>query len=139
MLTPEIRALLGGARTAQLATADASGQPACVPVCFALAGDDIVIALDDKPKRVPVTELKRVRNILANPAVAFLIDHYEEDWSRLWYLLIRGTASIEPASDPALALLREKYPQYRSMALETRPLIRIQPTAARLWSAGSLT
>src|SRR6266566_6815365 len=109
-------------RVARLATADASGRPSVVPVCFAWQDSYIYIALDEKPKSVAPRRLKRVRNILENPAVSFLIDHYSEDWSRLSYTLVSGTASLEEPGRPhhtaAIPLLREKYPQYREMAIE---------------------
>src|SRR6478672_34068 len=97
-------------RVARLATADASGRPYVVPVCFAWQGDHIYIALDEKPKSVAPTRLKRVRNILENPRVSFLLDHYDEDWSRLNYTLVSCTATLEEPGSPqhtaAIPLLR---------------------------------
>ena len=81
-------------RVARLATSDLVGQPAVVPICYAFEGDRFYVALDEKPKSVPDHELKRVRNIRANPRVAIVIDHYSEDWSELVYVLITGTAEI---------------------------------------------
>src|SRR5215212_327722 len=135
-------AWLATRRVAHLATAGPDGAPHVVPVCFAWDGQALYIALDAKPKRVAPTQLKRVRNILANPQVAFLCDHYDEDWSRLGYLLIHGTADLQgpgPEAAPAMALLREKYPQYRVMPIELQPVIRIVPERVTGWSGGAST
>jgi PPOX class probable F420-dependent enzyme len=124
-------------RVAHLATAGPDGAPHVVPVCFAWDGTALYIALDAKPKRVAPTRLKRVRNILANPQVAFLCDTYDEDWSRLGYLLVHGSAALlDPGPDhaAAIALLREKYPQYRAMPIEAQPLIRITPERVTAWT-----
>src|SRR5215216_5729557 len=125
MLNPELKtqySKLNTARVARLATADADGRPYVVPVCFAYDGERGYVALDEKPKSVAPTRLKRVRNILANPQVALLVDTYSEDWSRLSYVLVSGTAGLEPAGterhSTAIALLREKYPQYLEMAID---------------------
>jgi PPOX class probable F420-dependent enzyme len=99
------------------------------------------VALDEKPKSVPDHELKRVRNIRANPRVAVVIDHYSEDWSELVYVLITGTAEIISSSQNAtehrraIELLREKYPQYSSMNLDERPIIKITPARVKQWAA----
>jgi PPOX class probable F420-dependent enzyme len=95
---------------ARLATVDANGRPHVVPICFVLDGDTLYTAVDEKPKRS--RRLKRLANIVANPHVEVLIDHYEEDWSRLWWVRLRGVAHI--VEDPhAVELLAAKYPQYR--------------------------
>jgi PPOX class probable F420-dependent enzyme len=127
-------------RVARLATADASGRPYVVPVCFAWQGDHIYLALDEKPKSVAPTRLKRVRNILENPRVSFLIDTYNEDWSRLSYTLVGGTAALEQPGSPhhagAIPLLREKYPQYRDMAIDKQPVIAIAVESVHSWQGG---
>ncbi len=129
-------------RVARLATADASGRPYLVPVCFVWQGDHIYIALDRKPKSVAPTRLKRVRNILENPRVSFLVDSYSEDWTRLSYTLVSGTASLEMPGSPhhagAILSLREKYPQYSEMAIEEQPVISIAIEAVRSWHGGDL-
>ena len=128
-------------RVARLATADARGKPLVVPVCFACAKDAIYSVLDEKPKRVAANRLRRVRNIQVNPQVSLLVDHYEEDWSRLAYILVEGTAEVlSEETQPnehaeALRLLREKYPQYRAMRLEARPVIKISPQRLIRWKA----
>jgi PPOX class probable F420-dependent enzyme len=106
---------MGQARVARLATVDARGRPHVVPICFVLAGDVLYSAVDHKPKRSP--RLKRLDNIRANPGVAVLVDHYEDDWSRLWWVRLRGRGRVLGAGEErerALALLTDKYPQYRA-------------------------
>jgi PPOX class probable F420-dependent enzyme len=98
------------------------------------------IALDEKPKRVGPGALKRVRNLLANPAVSLLVDRYDDqDWGRLAFLRVDGMADLlapgDPGHRPAVAALRAKYPQYGAMALEERPVIRIVPQVVRSWGA----
>ena len=100
-----------------------------MPVCFAYPDGIVYIALDAKPKRVPVRELRRVRNLIANPQVQLLVDVWDEDWTRLAYLQLRGVASvIEPGAEQAEAvrLLRARYVQYVAMQLEDAPVIRIE-------------
>ena len=101
-------------RIARLATVDSAGVPHLVPLVFAVDGDRIYSAVDHKPKRSQ--HLKRLRNIARNPAVALMTDHYEDDWSCLWWVRIDGTASIietGPDWERAIAVLADKYPQYR--------------------------
>jgi PPOX class probable F420-dependent enzyme len=93
--------------------------------------------LDEKEKQVSDDRLRRVRNIVANPIVALLIDHYDDDWSQLGYVLIRGRAALVAPGDErhagALTLLRERYPQYRAMDLERRSVIAISPERVVSW------
>ena len=105
------------ARVARLATVSAAGQPHCVPVCFAVCEDIVIIALDEKPKRVDVLRLKRVRNVQENPAVSLVIDHYSENWSELHFVMLEGKARLRELKEGELVALRAKYPQYRSMQL----------------------
>jgi len=124
-------------RIAHLATADASGRPHVVPVCFAHVDGQFYIAIDKKPKRS--LKLKRLRNIEENQRVALVFDRYDDDWSRLGWVLVQGTAAVlagGPEHERALAALRRRYEQYRSMALEGRPVIRV--TAGRVASWGDL-
>ena len=124
-------------RIAHLATADAAGRPHVVPVCFAYLDGRIYVAIDEKPKRS--VRLKRLRNIEENPRVALVFDRYDEDWSRLGWVLAQGSTGILEGSAEhgrAIAALRERYPQYRSMALEGRPVIRV--TLERVSSWGDL-
>ena len=130
-------------RVARLATISAAGTPAVVPCCFAVMERDdapvIVSVLDAKPKTVDVLDLARVRNIVANPAVCLTVDDYAEDWNRLRFVQLRGIARVlEGASgdaEAAIAVLREKYPQYREMDLHGAPVIQIGELSAFSWSA----
>jgi len=139
LLTNEEREFAEQHRVAHLATADANGAPHVIPICYALVGDAFYFVIDEKPKRTR-TGLKRLRNIEENPRVAVVIDDYDEDWTRLGYLLIQGTAERvgdRAEYDCALSALRARYAQYRSMALafDTHPTIRITPTHSHLWRA----
>jgi PPOX class probable F420-dependent enzyme len=137
MLTDAQRQFLDRSRVAHLATADASGVPHLVPVCFCLLGASAYITIDEKPKRQD-RPLKRIRNIQENPAVALTVDRWDEDWSRLAWVMLRGTAEILPSGeehDAAQAELRARYPQYRAMALETLPVIAIRIRQALSWGA----
>jgi PPOX class probable F420-dependent enzyme len=131
-------------RVARLATADAVGRPAVIPICYVFDGTSFYSAIDQKPKRVGPQELQRIRNIRVNPNVALVIDDYSENWSELAYVLVHGAAKIlEPnESIPAeqanaIAALRLKYEQYRSMPIHQNPLIKIVPDRVRLWSGAS--
>jgi PPOX class probable F420-dependent enzyme len=134
-----VRARLEDARVARLATADARLRPHVVPVCFVYDGKVFYTAIDQKPKRVTPERLTRLRNILAVPQVALLIDQYDEDWTRLWYILIRGKAKLLPRSGHkerawALLKLRAKYPQYAGRMLPNdAPIIRITPDRTTFW------
>ena len=100
---------VAAARVARLATVDRNGRPHVVPICFVLDGETLYTAVDEKPKRT--RRLKRLENIEANPQVEVLVDHYEDDWSKLWWVRLRGRARI--VEDPrAVDLLVAKYPQY---------------------------
>jgi len=139
VLSARETAFLVRQRVARLATADAEGRPHNIPVCFALAPGAIYIALDEKPKDVPVTRLKRVRNILENPSVALVADRYTEDWSVLAFVMVRGRAGLlEPGTGEhggAVRLLRGKYHQYEEMRIEGNPVISIRPERAASWGA----
>jgi PPOX class probable F420-dependent enzyme len=137
MLNDTHRALLETGRVARLSTASGTAAPHCVPVCYALDGEHILIALDEKPKSVPVHSLRRVRNIAENPRAAFLLDHYSEDWSRLWFLLVESTAGVCELTPPQLALLRRRYPQYQAMRLSQA--LCLVPTRVVHWQASDGT
>ena len=141
MLSTDERAFAERHRVAHLATADAKGAPHVIPICYALVGDTFYFVIDDKPKPTR-TGLKRLRNIAANPLVALVIDDYDEDWTRLAFLLVDGRAvrvTDRQEYVHALAALRSRYPQYRAMALgfETHPMIRITPQRTHMWRATS--
>jgi PPOX class probable F420-dependent enzyme len=133
-----VQVKLQQARVARLATTDPDGRPHVVPICFAYDGSHFYTAVDLKPKRRG-RSLTRVRNIESQPQVALLVDEYQEDWDRLWYVLVRGRARLLDESEveerrKALSLLRKKYPQYQSGLLpEDAPLIRITPQRISPW------
>lgn len=109
----EARQLLAGSRVARLATVSAEGRPHVVPIVFALDGDTLYFAIDAKPKKT--TRLARLRNIAANPAVSVLIDHYEDDWTKLWWVRADGTAHIvtgDAEAQRATDLLAKRYEQH---------------------------
>jgi PPOX class probable F420-dependent enzyme len=129
--------LVRTARVGRLATASASGQPLVVPVCFALDGERIYTAVDLKPKRT--RELKRVRNVRENPHVSLVVDEYDEDWTRLRWVMIEGRASIVDGAERtrALAALVTKYPQYAAMDLghTAGDVLAITPARVVTWRA----
>src|SRR5438132_13122664 len=127
------RRRLGDALVARLATVGI--KPHIVPICFALDGDTMYLAVDRKPKRT--TELQRLRNIATNPSVAVLVDHYEDDWTRLWWVRVDGTARILDAGDEsvrALTLLAARYPQYQDQRPDG-PVVAIRIDRLTGWSA----
>lgn len=131
------RAWLAAQRVARLATADSGGAPHVVPVCFAASidGNSLYITIDEKPKDL-ARPLKRMRNILANPQVALVADHFTEDWSQLGWVMVRGLADVladGAEHDAAQVLLRTKYPQYRQMALEPLPVIAVRIKRVTWW------
>jgi PPOX class probable F420-dependent enzyme len=111
----QMREQVEAARVGRLATIDDEGRPHLVPICFALEGETLYSAVDEKPKRSK--RLKRLENIRRSSAVTVLVDHYEEDWSRLWWVRLDGTATVlddGSEREQALALLATKYEQYRA-------------------------
>jgi PPOX class probable F420-dependent enzyme len=137
-LSPDLEAFVRDARVARLATVDQSGRPHVVPVCFVHIDGAVYSVLDAKLKRVPATQLRRVRNLLANPDVQLLVDRYDEDWSRLAYLQLRGRAELlesGPEQAAPLAALRAKYPQYATMPLDSVPMIKLTVEDAVYWRA----
>jgi PPOX class probable F420-dependent enzyme len=136
MLSDEQAAFLAAQRVGRLATADARGNPHVVPVCFAIESGSLYITIDEKPKRVSARLLKRLRNMIENPSVAFVADRYDEDWRRLAWVMLRGLADIladGTEHDRAQALLRERYPQYRTMDLAELPVIALRITQVTSW------
>ena len=125
-------------RVARLATVDDAGSPHVVPVCYATDGRTYYSPIDAKPKRIPPERLKRVRNIRENPRVALLIDHYEEDWTRLRFVMVQGRAELlQDGAEwrTARALLEAKYAQYQALPLGPSGLvIKIVPDHVVRWS-----
>ena len=137
------RTFIDRQRIGHLATVDEHAHAHVVPVCFALSGDTAYIAIDEKPKTKDYTQLRRLRNIAANPHVQLLFDEYDDvDWSRLRYAQFSGTARIIERDEEhatAVAVLRHRYPQYAKMALESRPVIAVDVQQLVEWRADRLT
>ena len=129
---------LAGSAVARLATVDEHGKPHIVPIVFAVAGHTLYFAVDAKPKQT--ADLKRLRNIAANPAVAVLADHYEDDWNKLWWVRADGTARVVTDSaeaERATDLLASRYSQYRD-ARPPGPVVAIHIDRLTGWSGEGL-
>jgi PPOX class probable F420-dependent enzyme len=136
MLSEPERGFLARQRVAHLATADRRGIPHVVPVCFASADATLYITIDEKPKRRPGAPLKRLRNIAENPAVAVVVDRYDEDWTRLGWVMLGGRAEILTEGtehETAQTLLRARYPQLRAMRIAGLPVIAIRVERIASW------
>jgi PPOX class probable F420-dependent enzyme len=121
---------------AHLATADGDGVPHVVPVCFTILESTAYIAIDQKPKSGDPRALKRIQNIAANPSVALTVDHYEDDWQQLAWVMLRGTAEVLESGDEreaAHTLLRQRYKQYEGMDFLGLPMIAIRIARASSW------
>ena len=135
-LNKKERVFIRAARVARLATADKDGRPHVIPICFAFDGKELYSPIDEKPKKSSPLLLKRIKNIRANPNVSVVVDRYDDDWKKLAYVLISGKAKVlfhGQKHKRAVFLLRRKYPQYRKMAIQDRPMIRIQPARLKCW------
>jgi PPOX class probable F420-dependent enzyme len=133
--TQEMRRRIEGASVARLATVGPDGRPHIVPITFAPTEDALYFAVDQKPKKS--ADLQRLRNIEANPAVSVLFDHYEDDWSRLWWVRVDGSARIVRDGaelEMAFTLLSRRYPQYRS-ARPVGPAVVIEIERMTGWTA----
>ena len=127
-------ARLTAAHVARLATTDPDGRPHLVPIVFAIEGDTLYSAVDRKPKRSQT--LRRIENARARPDVTILVDHYEEDWGRLWWIRLRGRARVLDEGEErahALALLSSKYEQYDAEPPDG-PVLAVDVTDIREWS-----
>ena len=136
----DVRATLESARHGYLSTASAEGDPHLQPVVFQVVRDSVFIAIDEKPKTT--LRLRRLTNIESNPKFALLVDHYDDNWDRLWWILLRGPAAVlwpsewdASEADAVIAALRAKYSPYESMGLEERPLLKLTPDRVTRWSA----
>jgi PPOX class probable F420-dependent enzyme len=136
MLTDQQRRFLEAHRVARLATADARARPHVVPICYALAGDTLYFTIDEKPKKRPGASLKRLTNLRENPFAALVVDRYDEDWSRLGWVMVQGRAEIldaGPEHDRAQATLRARYPQLAAMRIEHLPVVAVRIDHAASW------
>ena len=135
MLSEQQARFLANCRVGHLATADAQATPHLVPVCFVVSEGALYITIDQKPKGDP-RALRRLKNITENPLAAFVADRWDEDWTRLGWVMLRGPAEIlaEGAEHHrAQTLLRSRYPQYRGMELHGLPVIAIRIERATSW------
>jgi PPOX class probable F420-dependent enzyme len=136
MLSERERQFVAERRVAYLATADRVAVPHVVPVCFAVAGETLYITIDEKPKRTSGRALKRIRNIAENPVVAVVVDRYDEDWTRLGWVMLHGRAEILAEGtehDAAQALLRSRYPQLEAMQIARHPVIAVRIGRTTSW------
>ncbi len=140
-LSPAVRAFVEAQRVARLATVDPAGTPHIVPICFVLLGGRCYSVVDEKPKRS--ARLQRLRNIEEHGAATLLCDVYSDDWERLAWAMLRCRAEVLDEGDDgyadAIEALREKYPQYRAMALDGRPLIALMPLRVSSWGVEGRT
>jgi PPOX class probable F420-dependent enzyme len=135
MDTGELRQRLADTAVAVLSTVSADGKPHSVPICFALDGNAMYFSVDHKPKRS--ADLKRLRNIATNPSVAVLVEHYEHDWNRLWWVRVDGRARVlddGEEAERAIELLVDRYSQYRGHEPEG-PVVAIAIDRISGWSA----
>jgi PPOX class probable F420-dependent enzyme len=136
MLTDQQRRFLDAHRVARLATADAAGRPHVVPICYALTGDTVYFTIDEKPKKKPGASLKRLANVRQNPFAALVVDRYDEDWSRLGWVMVQGRAEVlasGPEHDLAQARLRARYPQLAAMRIEALPVVAVRIDHVASW------
>jgi len=142
MLSERERRFLAARKVGYLATADRAANPHVVPVCFAAADSSLYITIDEKPKRRADAKLKRVQNIEQNPEVAFLTERYDDDWTRLGWVMLRGHAEILTSGaehDRAQALLRSRYPQLANMQITGLAVIAIRVERVTSWGNLDLT
>lgn len=137
-----VAGFISSARVGRLATADSSGQPMVVPICYAFDGTALYSAVDAKPKQAPPEGLKRIRNLRENPRVSIVIDEYQEDWTKLRYVIIQGQADLltdGPQFAHGVDLLVAKYPQYHALGLvrERGLMIRVTPSRVSAWQYSS--
>ncbi len=129
------------ARVAHLATSDQYARPHVVPIVFAYEDPHLYTPIDRKPKRVDDwRRLRRVQNVLFNGRASVVVDVWDEDWSRLRYVLLQGTADILESGaerDHAVWLLEAKYAQYRSLPLGDAPVIRVSVERRIDWDGGA--
>jgi PPOX class probable F420-dependent enzyme len=128
-------AMFAEAPVAMLATVGAAGAPHVVPVVFAVHGGVVYTAVD--AKRKSTRKLRRLANIEANPQVSMLVDHYDDDWTQLWWVRADGRAEIHYSGEELATgymLLRSKYVQYQRIALDG-PVISVTITKWSSWQA----
>ena len=140
VISAKLKSLITDSSIAYLSTVSHKGHPYIVPICFVLLDQNFYSLLDNKPKNVQLLKLKRVQNIISNPKVALIVNHYEDDWDKLWHVLIKGNGSIvsnELERRAAIKSLKQKYGQYLHMDVDLNPVIKIRPTNIVSWGATS--
>jgi PPOX class probable F420-dependent enzyme len=144
IITPDIEEFIQRVRVARLATIDSEFKPHLVPVVFVFDGNHFFIPVDEKRKKTKPEKLRRIKNIQGNPNVALLIDEYSEDWSRLAFVMIQGTASVvksRPQADiqlkQALKELTTKYTQYQKIGTGEMCII-IKPEKVASWRSSQV-
>jgi PPOX class probable F420-dependent enzyme len=136
MLTEAQQRFLCAQRVARFASADAAGVPHVVPVCFVYRDGSACFSIDEKPKRDSTRALKRVRNVQANPAAVLMVDRYDEDWSQLGWLMLRGSAQVLHTGEEHAAVqaaLKRRYPQLRGMRLHDKPVVALRVRSVNAW------
>ena len=136
MITNQTRGFLDSHRVARFATADLGGQPHVVPICYAVSSNTVYFTIDEKPKRSMDKPLKRIRNLQQNPHVALVVDRYDEDWTRLGWVMVQGEAALLGSGKEhakAQRLLKARYPQLDGMQIEDLPVIAIRIKRVVSW------
>ena len=129
MLTDQARGFLDNHRVARFATTEPSGQPHVVPICYAVSDNSVYFTVDEKPKQLTDKPLKRIRNLQNNPHVALVVDRYEEDWTRLGWVMVQGEAALLGHGEEhtkAQRLLKVRYPQLHGMQISDLPVIAVR-------------
>ena len=132
----KLKLLIKDSKIAYLSSISHKHQPHIVPICFVLLDHNFYSLIDDKPKSVQPLKLKRVQNIVHNPKVALIVNHYEDDWDKLWHILVNGNGSIvtnELERQAAIKSLKQKYLQYLQMDVASNPVIKISPISIVSW------
>ena len=136
MLTDQVRRFLNNHRVARFATAEPGGQPHVVPICYAVSDGSVYFTIDEKPKRLTDKPLKRIKNLQQNPYVALVIDRYEEDWTRLGWVMVQGEAALLDRGEEhatAQRLLKARYPQLEEMEISDLPVIGVRIKRVVSW------
>jgi len=136
MLTDQARGFLNDHRVARFATAEPSGQPHVVPICYAVSDDTMYFTIDEKRKQPTNKPLKRIRNIQKNPQVALVVDRYEDDWTQLGWVMVQGKAALLDDGEEhtkAQRLLKDRYPQLERMQITDLPVIAVRIKRVVSW------
>ena len=136
MLTDQARSFLNNHRVARFATAEPSGQPHVVPICYVVSDNSVYFTIDEKPKRLTNKPLKRIRNLQNNPHVALVVDRYKEDWTQLGWVMVQGEAALLDDGKEhmkAQRLLKARYPQLHGMQSSDLPVIAVRITRVFSW------